>query len=561
MKAAKIAGNRHKTHPAFPNIIGISLCGIGRQREAIGYFKKALSLDPAFHDARKNLAQTLVVLDQPDTALKLLARLVADIPKDTTAWYLLGQTEMKLGHAQQALDAATKSIDLNPRQPHCLNLRALVWDSLGDTDAALRDFEAALRLNPDDVEVLANISLPLARQTRHQEAMQAARHAVELAPHHVAARLRLAGQLAAMGQREPAIHEYHQVLAVAPGNGDAIESLAALQDDEQNQALAPIARAALKKAPRKSPARAALGFALAQIARQSKDTAAEAQYLADANHEMAGFLSYNAEADSVLNASILAQFPRSLERSEPTNKDPGPTPIFVVGLPRSGTTLTESILGAHPDVKALGERNVVGSLLSGVIQRGQLFGPDDVAKFLEQYQERLPDLPEGTIAYVDKMPENYRLVGFIKSAFPNCRVVNLRRDPRDVALSMWRGRFTGTALSYTYDLAGMAHRFNLYAQTMAHWNALFPGEILEIRYEDLVADVATASQTLATFCDLDWVASMARPDLNQDQILTLSASQLRQPVHDRSVGKWRQQQELLTPFINRLDPALWPDLD
>ena len=125
---------------------------------------------------------------------------------------------------------------------------------------------------------------------------------------------------------------------------------------------------------------------------------------------------------------------------------------------------------------------------------------------------------------------------------------------------MWRAHFSGRALSYTYDLQAMAGRFNGYARMMAHWHRVFPGQILDLPYEDMVADVEAASRKLAEFCGLDWTAAMARPDLAAEQVLTLSASQLRQPVHTRSVGGWRKHAETLQPFIAGLDPGLWPQV-
>jgi len=189
----------------------------------------------------------------------------------------------------------------------------------------------------------------------------------------------------------------------------------------------------------------------------------------------------------------------------------------------------------------------------GLVMRG--LGRDPMERRM------LPELPAGVSAFTDKMPENYRLIGFLKTVHPGARFVHLRRDPRDVALSMWRGHFSGSALNYTYDLRAMAHRFNLYAEIMAFWHRLLPGQILDLPYEEMTADPEVASRTLAAHCGLDWVPQMARPDETAEAVLTSSAGQLRQPVHRRSVGAWRTHAEALAPFIAGLDPALWPGLD
>lgn len=557
IKAAKSAMQRHRTQPVFPNIVGIALCGTGRHRDAIGFFRKALVLDPKFHDARKNLAQTLIMLDQLETAEAQLTRLVRDLPEDGGVWYLLAQVRMRTGQSREGIEAADRAIAIDPDLGRTYNLRAILRQTLGQVAESLDDFETALRLNPDDVEALVNISLPLARQTRTDEALRAAERAVELAPDHIGARLRLASQRVEMGETALALKEYGRVIDLAPGNSDALEQLAMLNSAEANRALEPALRSALKQAPKTGEARASLCFGMARIAEQGGDTQGFADWLAQANRLMAQVMPFDIDADAAQADAILSRFPHPVAATPETAT---PMPVFIVGLPRSGTTLAEAILGAHPQVHPLGERATAGILLGPLIESGAPFDAAAAEAFCRDDRRYLPALPEDCRAYTDKMPENYRLIGFLLTAYPGARIVNLRRDPRDIALSMWRGHFSGSALSYTYDQAAMAHRFNLYARMMAHWHRVFPGRILDLHYEDMVADVDRTSRTLAATCDLDWTPAMARPEESVGQILTMSNTQLRQPVHHRSVGRWRQHADMLTPFIDGLDPDLWPGL-
>ena len=396
----------------------------------------------------------------------------------------------------------------------------------------------------------------MARQLRPDDALAAARKAVALAPGHVPALLRLAATLVETGDTAAAAQHYHQVLKIAPHNAEAIWQLSELQDAAQNAHLLPIARAALKRAPAKSADKGVLGFAMARVSAQAGDTAAANRHLAEANRDMARLSPYDAAADQTLHQAIMDRFP--LPEAAP-DAEAAVTPIYVLGLPRSGTTLAEAILAAHPGVLGLGEQIAPGRYFLPRIDAGDPIGAEELAAF-PAFEERLhPPLPEGCRAFVDKMPENYRLVGFLLAAHPTARIIHMHRDPRDVALSMWRAHFQGSALNYTYDLAAMAHRFNLYARMMAFWHQTFPGRILDLSYEEMTADVETTSHRLAEFCGLDWVPAMTRPHETEAAVLTLSALQLRQPVHQRSVGGWRTHAEALAPLIAGLDPALWPD--
>ena len=359
----------------------------------------------------------------------------------------------------------------------------------------------------------------------------------------------------ATGERTRALTELRALRAQHPLHAGAIEELALIGEIEDYADLKDAAGRALTKAGKGGEDRAKLLFAMARIAETPSD---RARYLAEGNHAMAALSTYDSAAETALNAAIIAQ---TSESGSPLDPAPGlrTRPIFVLGLPRSGTTLAEAVLGAHPVVMALGERRSA-DLLYPMLERRQVFDAAQQARFVQADQAALPRMPADTTAYVDKMPENHRWIGFLKAAYPQAKIIHIRRDPRDTALSMWRSRFPTGALGYTYDWARMAHRFNLYAQMMAHWDQLYPGAIYDLPYEALVAGITTESRKLADHCGLDWVAPMARPDLHAGQIRTQSVHQLRQPVHTRSVGQWRQNADLLAPFVAGLDPVLWPML-
>lgn len=551
LKSARAAAKRYKTHPAFPNIAGIALSSLGQPRDAVDQFQKALKLAPEFDDARRNLAQALLVLGETGLAQTLLTRLLTRLPRDGAGWYLQAQAQLAAGQLGAAEDSASQAILHDPHPARARNLRGVIRARAGRLAEAIDDYDAALARAPQDVECLVNAADALSRQGQMPRAMSCLAAALERNPAHQNAWLRLAHLQLANGDLDAARRGFARVLDLAPNHAEALEQLAALNDAPANEALEPRVLAALKSAPRGSEAQAALLFAQARIAAQARRADAEA-LLARANRTMATLLPANSDADTALSRAALARFPCADAAA-----GSGPRPVYVLGLPRSGTSLTEAMLGAHPQVAALGERAAAGSLLYPMLEEDSPFDP---VMFQARDRALLPPLPPDTAVYVDKMPENYRLAGFLLAADPRARIIHLKRDPRDIALSMWRGHFTGRALAYTYDLDAMARRFNLYAELMAQWHRLYPGRILDLRYEDLVADPLAASQRLATFCTLAWCPEMARPDQAAGQVLTLSASQLRQPVHGRSVGAWRAHADLLEPLIAGLDPRLWPEL-
>ncbi|MCX7561707.1 sulfotransferase [Sulfitobacter sp. F26204] len=557
LKAALAAFKKSPLSPAALNLAGIASSANGRSDDAIRYFQKALKLKTDFPDAQKNLAQTLVLSGRYDVAITLLHRLSSERPEDWKVWFLKAQAEFGLGRDKNALQAIDAALALERKQPTLHHLRSTINLSLGRIQDGIDDLWQVLEINPNDVTALTNLSLPLARQTRSQDALKVVEKAVEIAPDNLPARYRLAAQFIEMGRSEEGIAQYESLLNIQHDHPGALEQLTKLLPREEVAALEARIQAALKRVSRNPEDRACLFFALhgALVAKGKFEEADK--MLGRANKEMAGLRPYNIDADASVTQAILDRFPSEiqLERQNTTAF----TPIFVIGLPRSGTTLVEAVLGLHPHVAPLGERGTVGFLLRDTIEQNLPFAQRDAEIIAQQDRRLLPDLPEGTVAYVDKMPENYRLVGFLKLIYPNARIINVQRDPRDIALSMWKSHFSGSVLSYTYDWAWMAAKFNLYARSMEHWRMTLPGEILDIDYRDLVEDIETAGHRMADFCGLAWYRHMARPDLSTTQVLTQSATQLRRPVHRESVGKWREKASLLTPFIAGLDHRLWFD--
>lgn len=561
LKSAKIGMKRYKSHPAFPNIAGVCLSGLGKHKDSVPYFKKALSLAPEFHDARKNMAQSLIVLDRSETALPLLERVLSAVPSDPAALYIKAQAQMALENNAGAVETLDTILKSDRRNYRALRLRGVLHKAMASYQDAVEDLSAVLAMNANDVEALIDISLPLAHLMRTSEATETARKAVMLAPDNIEAHRRLATQLLANGDTAETRAACEALLSIAPDDPLAIELLSRLNTAEQNAELSPVIDRARKTAGR-HPAdiSALLDFADARIASQKGDTEGFARNLRHANKAMASISPYDPEKTALSLRILKERFPDPASVTT-TRDETAPRPIYVVGMPRSGTTLTEVLLSAHPEVTTLGERSVPALRLDQYVTGDAPFGATEVEAYAHADISQLPPFAEGISAYVDKMPENYRLLGFLACAYPNARMVQLRRDPRDVALSIWQAHFAGTSMTYAYDLAGMADRFNFHARLMAHWHSVLPGRILELRYEDLVSDIEGQSKRLAEFCGLEWVEDMAHPERHEGQVLTFSATQLRQSVHTRSVGKWRKHAEMLEPFIAGLDPGLWPEVN
>ena len=263
---------------------------------------------------------------------------------------------------------------------------------------------------------------------------------------------------------------------------------------------------------------------------------------------------------------VRAAFTPALMQSKAGLGDPSTVPVFIVGMPRSGTTLVEQILASHPNVFGAGEREdftrAVDSLPS--LNDGSLGFPEAVpalsgetlrqlgAGYLAGIAAAAPDAARIT----DKMPGNFPYVGLIHLTLPNARIIHLRRDPIDTCLSCFSILFA-VGQPQTYDLAELGRYYRAYAALMQHWRRVLPaGVMLEVQYEDVVADVAQQARRIVAHCGLPWDDACLAFHRTQRPVRTASAAQVRQEIYPTSVGRWRRYGDLLQPLIKELGLAV-----
>ncbi|MGH8721499.1 MAG: sulfotransferase family protein, partial [Burkholderiales bacterium] len=245
--------------------------------------------------------------------------------------------------------------------------------------------------------------------------------------------------------------------------------------------------------------------------------------------------------------------------------DPDPAPIFVVGLPRSGSTLIEQILASHSMVDATHELPEAGRLVQRINRerKDRVVYPEAVldldaggwAALGRAYLDETRKYRRGAPRFVDKMPNNFASIGLLALALPNARFVNARRHPLDTCLSCYRQLFA-RGQPFTYDLTELGEYYLEYEKMMAHWHAALPGRVLDVQYEDVVADLAGQARRLLAYCDLPWEEACLRFWETERAIRTASSEQVRLPIYGGSVNYWRHYERQLAPLIEILRPVL-----
>lgn len=492
-----------------------------------------------------------------------LAALGADA-SDAWAWFLLGVIAADHDNPVKAAELFARAADLGPgtARHHAHLARTMI--ALNRQPEALAAADRAVGLSPSDALTLDTLGVVFTRAGQHDRALPFFERATAIDGENASFLYNLAASRQFAGEFDGAETAYARALDLEPGLYRAWSSRVQLarQTRERNFAAE---LEALFAQPSPDPDRALhLGHALAKTYEDLGEPAKALDWFLKAKAAKRRAVAYDGAQDADLFAAAAATVPAPIALS-PTGSD---EPIFIVGLPRSGTTLIDRILSSHPDVTSAGElsnfalllKRATGTPSNLVMDVETLAAAEqvDLAALGRAYVESTRPLTGQTPRFIDKMPLNVIYAGLIHRALPNARIICLRRDPMDVCLSNFRQLFaTGFSYyNYAYDLEDVARYYVGFDRLVAHWRAVLPAErFTEIAYEDMVADQEAQTRRLLAFCGLDWDPRCLDFHENAAPVATASSVQVRQPLYATSVGRWRRYGEGLAPLRQILEAA------
>ena len=464
-------------------------------------------------------ASRLRTLGQVEEAIEAYSELLATKPDLADSWYNLGWLQRKARRFEEALASYQRALDLNvsgPEEVH-LNRAVILSDHLHRPDDAERELNAALVANPAYVPALLNLG-----NLRED-----------------------------LGDKTGAREAYGRAFKAEPRNGLALARLANVsQAPELDATLAQRLRIAI--AGSQDPAEQAdLGFALAGLldaAGQYPEAFGAAKAANEASRASTGAAYDKAAVEGYVDR-IIAAF------DSPATGDTGEPPLFIVGMFRSGSTLVEQILGAHSDLIAGGELDLIPAIVSSIEGYPDAVANADetiIRKWRDAYLAGLP--AHGDSLLTDKRPDNFLHVGLIKTLFPGAKIVNTRRNPLDNFVSLYFLHLD-PGMAYALDVEDAAHWHAQYERLMAHWKALYPGDTLDVDYDALVREPRSEMQRLLGFLGLNWEDGLLDFHKAKSAIKTASVWQVRQPLHWRSSGRWKNYRDQLGPIVQRFDGA------
>lgn len=506
-------------------------------------------------------------LDRGDVrqAISACEQLNKQFPDYASGWHTASQLALKLGNASMALGAIRQALAEQPDEPTWLLQEARCLNKLGNTIEVEDRLQRLVDMDWRTAYEFSAMGLLLTDLGRREQAVSYYEKALELKPEDARNYFNIACLQRTLGQLDKAEENFDKTVELDPDDYEAYKLRSELrtQTAENNhvESLENVLEAGISDHRGKANICYALAKELEDIGEPGRSFA----YLKQGADTRRGQMQYDANRDLATIATIQGAFGAEVFENESAG-DSSAEPIFILGMPRTGTTLAERILARHTDIHAAGElTNFAKQMMSLVRSKAagrelarddlvQLSTEIDFAKLGAAYVGSTRPFTGHTRHFTDKLPLNYLYVGLIHLALPNAKIINLRRDPMDTCYSVYKNLFVD-AYPFSYDLEELAHYYVAYDKLMKHWNDVLPGVIHTVRYEDLVDDVEAESRRLIEYCGLAWQPECLTFYESDEASTTASAAQVRKPVYRSSVGRWRDYQEQLQPVVKILQDA------
>jgi tetratricopeptide (TPR) repeat protein len=551
--------------------LGVTLQAVGKGAEAEKSFSAALDADPMRVDAANNLGvvrqksgRLIEALEAYDVALS--------IDKDyISAHSNKGSVLRLLGRREEAEASLRKTLEMDPENIEAHNNLGCLLHDMGRLKDAELVLRRALHLDPSHIEARNNLGGTLYKLDFLDQAENCLRAVLEKQFDHAGALNNLATLCRAKGKFDEAAELWRRALKANPNMGEVYLSLAALDKDALGDGDV-AAMDALSSKPDINDFQAAnLCFALARVVEKSGDKKRAFTYLERANRHRKKTVPYDIELDLNYMRKLAETFDASLMKEKAGRGHHSDAPIFIIGMPRSGTSLVEQILASHSTVFGRGERKEMGRVAQNItmVPENADF-PKTVRKLNRRtlrslgraYVESVRNGIEGlrgvgkaaVFNFTDKMPINFLFLGLIRMILPQARIIHCLRDPMDTCFSCYQQLFTGH-IPFAYDLSDLGRFYGGYTRLMDHWRDVLGERFYEVRYEDLVSDQEGETRKLLDFCHLDWEEECLSFYDTPRPVFTASVTQVRKPLYSSSIGRWKDYQENLAPLRAALNKA------
>ena len=430
----------------------------------------------------------------------------------------------------------------------------VLWNYLGISAAQLEKFDTAIdafkkvtSIAPDYADAYNNMGNALKNQGKLEEAIEAYNKALSIKPEYAEAYYNMGIALQDQGKLDEAVSIYNKALAIRPEYAEAHRNLSTIKKYTVNDAQFLQVQKFYHKQGLREDTKCNLSFALAKMYEDIGELDAAFSHLSEGNALRKKSLKYSINQDQDLFTKLRNNLPHlldiSLERKEISID---PIPIFILGMPRSGTTLVEQILSSHSNVTGAGELAQLARYGSKLATEASSLENTSISNFRKKYLSNLSKLSNGKSIVTDKMPHNFRFVPLICAAFPEAKIIHVQRNAAATCWSNYKQHFISKNLGYCWDLNDVVKYYHLYTDIMKLWQSHYSDKIYNLNYESLTTDQENQTRKLINYVGLSWQSSCLSPHTNKRTVRTASQQQVRQKIYKGSSEAWRKYE----PYLN-----------
>jgi tetratricopeptide (TPR) repeat protein len=510
------------SHPFAWQVLGAVFKKMNRLNESLAPKQKAAELSPHDASAHSNLGNTLKELGRLNEAEASYRQAINLKPEFAEAHFNLGATLQELGRSGEAEAAYQQAIAMKPDYAQAHNNLGVTCKEQRKFNEAEAGFRRAIALNFNNAPAHNNLGIMLAEQGRIQEAEASYKRAIEVQPSFADAHY----NLTTIKKFLPGDEQFLQMQAI---HDDHV-----ILDDDRSR----------------------ICFALAKASDGLGEIEDAFQFYEEGNSIRKKELGYDKAQEERRFERLKATYPRlaalSLEAEIVVLE---PTPIFIVGMPRSGTTLVEQIISSHPVVTGAGELRLAAQFGSRLAAGSTEINLEVLTAFKEKYTGGLRQFSEGKAIVTDKMPQNFALLGLITATLPDAKIIHVTRDPAALCWANYTQYFTKTSLRYCYSLDDILHYHDLYQDLMEYWHQAFPNRIYDLDYEGLTEHQEEETRKLIGHLKLRWDDACLSPQDNKRGVATASNAQVRQKVYQGSSDKWKRYRPYLNGALDHFSVA------
>ena len=551
-KAINLQPNFAEAH----NNLGLTLQEMGQLDEAANCYERALVIQPDYIEVHNNLGNAFNELGQLDEAVNCYKKAIAINPEYDEAHNNLGITLNELGQLDEAINCYKKVIAINPQYAEAHNNLGITLNKLDQFYEAINFYEQALTINPNFDEAQYNLGITHYELGQTDKAFNCYKKAIVINPDHADAHNNIGNILQELGQIDEAFNCYVHALAIEPENAQFHRNLSALKHYKQGDTQLAQMQALLSTNDRTEVERINLCFALAKAYEDLGEKNNLFKVLNEGNQLRKQELDYSIEKDLKNHALIRKHFISTIKESSPY-KPLTVRPIFIVGMPRSGTTLVEQIISSHHEVHGAGELpaldNLIIPIMNDCLSQNTSLSEKNFLSLRLGYLEILSNLSVTEKIITDKMPTNFEHIGFILKSFPEAKIIHLKRDAMAICWSIYQRYFPAEGIGFSYDMEDLGLFYNSYSEMMAFWHELFPNQIYDISYEDLTTNQEKETKELLEYCELEWDENCLNFHTNKRAVKTASSLQVKEKMYQGSSEAWKKYEAQLKPLINTLN--------